>query len=363
MTETVTQEELDSLFIDPEDLKISSNEYKELEELYNSYDMINPNIGDVVNGVYKGKISEQHVFSVKGYKDDVRIEDKPSETKHIDNLEIGDSIDFLITNVNTMDFFIKGSISRLYESRAHLNIKNLEKNQSVTAYIKDINPAGYDVDILEGGVVLDAFMPNTLAGINKLVDPKSIIGDEFEVTVESYSEHEGTYIVSRKKYLQTLIPEAIEELSYDEVYTGHVTGTTPFGVFVEFNKCLTGMIHKDNLNEDWQNRISDIKPGFEVDFYIKEVVKEKGKRFKIILTQMVTENIWSTIEPGQVITGNIKAVKDFGALVSLDSETVGLVHSSEMGKFSQNFIEGEDVEVKVLHVDRSSRKIFLITPN
>jgi len=363
MIETVTQEKLDLLFEDPTDLKMSSKEYKELEELYNSYEMISPKKGDVVNGTYKGISSDQHVFSVGGYKDDVRIENKSGENKHIDNLEIEDNIDFIIIDVDTMNFFIKGSIAQLFEGRAHLNIKNLEKNQSVTAYIKDINPAGYSVQILEGGVVLDAFMPNTLAGINKLVDPKSIIGDEFEVTVESYSEHEGTYIVSRKKYLQTLIPEVVETLDYDEVYTGHVTGTAPFGVFVEFNKCLTGMIHKDNLNEDWQNRISDIKPGFEVDFYIKEVIKEKGKRFKIILTQMVTEDIWSTIEPGQVLTGSVKAIKEFGALISLDSETVGLVHSSEMAKFTQEFKEGKDLDVKVLHVDRSSRKIFLISPN
>jgi predicted RNA-binding protein with RPS1 domain len=78
---------------------------------------------------------------------------------------------------------------------------------------------------------------------------------------------------------------------------------------------------------------------------------------------MVTEDIWSTIEPGQVLTGSVKAIKEFGALISLDSETVGLVHSSEMAKFTQEFKEGKDLDVKVLHVDRSSRKIFLISPN
>lgn len=362
MTETISQEELDQLFIDPEDLQKSSKEYQELEELYDSYPMRSPSKGDVVTGTYRGVSAEQHVFSVEGFKDDVRIEDKPFETKYISNIDEGDTMDMIIINVDTKNFFIRGSVAQLYESRAHQMIMSLEKDQSVTAYVKELNPAGYSVDIYEGGVTLEGFMPNTLAGINKLVDPNSIVGDEFEVVVESYSEHEGTYIVSRKKYLQTLIPDAIEELDYNQVYNGHVTGTTPFGVFVEFNKCLTGMIHKDNLNEDWQDRISEIKPGFEVDFYIKEVVKEKGKRFKIILTQMVTESIWDDIEPGQVINGTVKAVKDFGVLVSLDEDTVGLIHSSETAKFSKNFELGDDVDVKVLHVDRSSRKIFLIAP-
>jgi hypothetical protein len=45
-------------------------------------------------------------------------------------------------------------------------------------------------------------MPNTLAGINKLYDPTSI-GETFQVMIESFSEYEGTYIVSRRKYLQS----------------------------------------------------------------------------------------------------------------------------------------------------------------
>jgi hypothetical protein len=49
-------------------------------------------------------------------------------------------------------------------------------------------------------------------------------------------------------------------LEFNTPYGGRVTGTTPF-VFVEFNDCLTGMIHKANVVEEWQNRISEIKPG------------------------------------------------------------------------------------------------------
>lgn len=364
MTNTTIKQELNDVFTSLEDSLNNSDEYKELEKLYNTYPMVMPNKGDVVTGTYEGLSAEQHVFSVYGFKDDIRIDDKPQETKYISNIDTNDKIDIIITEIGGKNFIIKGSISKLYESRARQDVKDLNQNESVTAYVKELNPAGYDMNILHNGVSLDAFMPNTLAGVNKLVDPKSIIGEEFEVVVESYSDHEGTYIVSRKKYLQSLIPDAIEELEYDEVYNGHVTGTAPFGVFVEFNNCLTGMIHKDNLNTEWQNKIKDIKPGFEVDFYIKEVIKEKGKRHKIVLTQMITDNAWSNIKTGQVVTGEVKSIKDFGVLVALDDDnTVGLIHSSETIKFNKKFKVGEEIDVKILHIDRSSRKIFLIAPN
>ena len=284
------------------------------------------------------------------------------EEKYLKNAEIGDVVDVLIYDINDKNYMIKGSIANLYESRAHANLKSLEEGESVTAYIKSLNPAGYDVDVFHGGVTLPGFMPNTLAGINKLFDPTSIVGDTFEVAIESYAEQEGTYIVSRRKYLQSLIPEEIKTLDYSKVYTGNVTGTAPFGVFVEFNECLTGMIHKANVHPEWQEKLAEIKPGFEIDFYIKEVVKDaKGDptRDKIILTQILRETLWDTIKNGQTLNGTVKDTKQFGTLVNLDDETVGLIHTSEMEKLNKKFNVGQDLNVKVLSVDRSSRKIFL----
>jgi len=327
---------------------------KYLDSLYDSIQIETPSAGSVVRSTYLGMMSNQYVFSVVGYKDDVRIENKPGEAKYLNSIEVGEQVDLLITEVVQSTYFIKGSIASLYESRAHENMKSLEEGESVTAYIRALNPAGYDVELTNGGVTLPAFMPNTLAGINKLYDPSSIIGDTFQVMVESFSEHEGTYIVSRRKYLQSLIPDEISNLEFNTLYGGRVTGTTPFGIFVEFNECLTGMIHKANVTEEWQNRISEIKPGQQIEFYIKEIIKDK-----IILTQVLRETLWDNIKNGQLIEGRVKDVKQFGTLVILDDETVGLVHTSEMEKLGKKFVAGQELRVKVLSVDRSSRKIFL----
>jgi ribosomal protein S1 len=237
---------------------------------------------------------------------------------------------------------VADTLSNLYESRAHANLKSLKDGESVTAYIKSLNPAGYDVEVYQGGVTLPGFMPNTLAGINKLHNQNSIVGETFNVMIESYAQNEGTYIVSRRKYLQTLIPEAIKELQHGQIYQGHVTGTTPFGVFVEFNECLTGMIHKANVNPDWAEKLTSITPGFKIDFYVKEVIKDK-----IILTQILRETLWDNIKNGQIIDGTVKDTKAFGTLVNLDDETVGLIHTSEVEKLGKKFTSGQDIKVKV----------------
>jgi ribosomal protein S1 len=356
-TVEIGNQELAYLFDDNNSFKNKNKtEVGKLSDLSGVYDSIEikvPVAGTVVSSKYLGNNKEFHLFEVKGYKDYIRVDNKANESKYLRNANIGDQIEVLIVDI-TKNHLVKGSISGLYETLAHANLKALEEGESVTALIKGLNPAGYEVEVYNGGVTLAAFMPNTLAGINKLFDPNSLVGTKFEVMIESYSEQEGTYIVSRRKYLQSLIPNAIKSLDQESVYTGHVTGTTPFGVFVEFNECLTGMIHKANVHPDWQEKLNEIKPGFEIDFYVKEIIKDK-----IILTQILRETLWDNIKNGQVLNGVVKDTKQFGTLVNLDSETVGLIHSSEMEKLSRKFTPGQELKVKVLSTDRMSRKIFL----
>ncbi len=329
-----------------------------MEKLLRGVEINQPYINQVVLGTYVGISAGQHIVDVNGFKDNIYIDNRPGETKYLKNTQIGDKIDILVVHVDEDNYLIHGSISSIYESRAHETLKALDEDLVVIAQVRSLNPAGYDVDILHDGVTLPGFMPNTLAGINKLYDIESILNQKLEVMIESYSDQEGTYIVSRRKYLRTLIPQAIEQLKTGTVYNGRVTGTTPFGVFIEFNECLTGMIHKANIQEAWSDRISEIKPGMEIDFYVKEVVRDK-----IILTQNLRDSLWDTIKIGQIIDGKVKDNKVFGALISLDDETMGLIHSSELDKVGRKFIAGQDIKVKVLAMDRQNRKIFLTVAN
>jgi ribosomal protein S1 len=338
---------------------------KEDIEFYNLLQNIvvnDPKPGDVVKANYVGTDGTDYLFFYEGFKDQIRVESKPSEVKYIETIEKGTDVDVLIYEVNRSNFEIKGSISQLFESVAHNELAN-NPDVVVNAYVKDINPAGYSITIEYNKVVLPAFMPNTLAGINKLHNPESIVGTNMDVMIESFSKNEGTYIVSRRKYLKTLIPGELDKLLTNHMYYGSVTGTTPFGVFVEFGvdeespKCLTGMIHKANIVPEWQDRIQEIKPGQTIEFYVKEIIKNN----KIILTQILRETLWDNISNGQELSGIVKTVKAFGTLVVLDSETVGLIHTSEMEKAGVSFDNGDQVKVKVLAVDRPNRKIFLTT--
>lgn len=345
------------------DFEITPEQIKEeefLTQLYNGTAVKTPIVGNTYNVKYVGSTNDSLLFE-GGFKDYIRVDNKPQELKYFKSLNIGDKVELLIHNVNNTNYFIYGSIAQLYESKAHDTIKSLKEEDSITAFIKETTPAGYNVELEYDSIVLPGFMPNTLAGINKLSDPDSIVGETFEVMIESFSREEGTYIVSRRKYLQSLIPENIKKLKQKTVYTGYVTGTTDFGVFVEFSAtengptCLTGMIHKSNIDPEWQEKLNEIQPGYEIQFYIKEIIKDS----KIILTQILRETLWDNIKINQTITGKVKDMKQFGALIFLDEETIGLIHNSELEKSNRNLKENDEVEVKVIAIERTNRKIYL----
>lgn len=332
--------------------------YYQMEKSFLSLREIKEN--EVITGVI-AKITEKEIFINFGYKDYIYV-DKPKKSNMSTELKVGDTIDVLITEISNRPFIIKGSITELIKQNVHNKMKDyFENSKTLTSTVKSMIPAGYMMDIHMDNITLEAFMPNTLADVNKLSDNQSILGLTFEVMLETLQQEKGVYVVSRRKYLQSLIPEEIKKLKHGELYVGEVTGTTPFGVFVQFSSsvggpnCLTGMVHKANIEESWHDKWNQILPGMHIEFYVKEVIKNN----KIILTQILKESLWDTIKVGKILTGKIRDIKNFGALIELDGETIGLIQTSYINKYGKKLNVGDEFNVKVISLIRDDRKIYL----
>ena len=236
-----------------------------------------------------------------------------------------------------------------------------DKSVGFTAKVKELIYGGYWLNI--SGIT--CFMPGSLAGLNKLHDFESLVGKEIIVMPITYSRSKNTIVVSHREYLTTLIPGAIEHVKENdrEMYTGFVTGTAKFGVFVEFNKCLTGLIPKDDLDEKTLKRFEnrDIKPGDDMSFWLNEILSEK----KIILTQLgPRENIWDTADekykPMMVTIGTVTKVTAYGAFVELEKGISGLIHKSKLRNYEP--VRGERISIKIQSINTSSKRITLALP-
>lgn len=328
--------------------------------------------GDVVNGVVKS-ITDREIVIDFQYKDYIYIENKNNNEK-VKNLEVNSVIDVLITEICDHPYIIKGSITDLMKINIQDKIKEVyDKKDFLMGKVTEIKPAGFMLDINIDGMTIEGFMPNTLASANKLTSEQSenLVGTTMEVMLESLQQDKGIYVVNRKKYLyHHLIPKMIKqvkveytedkqkmkskEIQLPRVYDGYVTGTSNFGVFVEFMDCLTGMIHKYNINPTHQNKLHDILPGTPIQFFVKEITKKD----RIILTQIIRESLWDSVKVGHIVKGTVIDVKSFGVLVKLDEETNGLIQNAHIPEGTV-LKSGDTVNVKIVSMIKDDRKIYL----
>lgn len=275
----------------------------------------------------------------------------------VDQLEVGMEVDVKARKVNHN---LIVSIGEAVHDAVREDIfNNIGKKES--AYkgkiLRRLN-GGYWVSI--NGVT--CFMPGSLVALNKINDFDKFVGKEMEFMPVSYSKEKQTIVVSHREYLHTLIPSAIKDLrkNIKEKITGFVTGTTKFGVFCEFNECLTGLIAKDDLDPETLDKFNrnEINPDDTISFWVKEIVSDK----KILLSQKgPMKDEWEEaveefkVKDGGV--GTITKITDFGVSVELKKGVYGFV--SKYRVKDKNLQKGDSVFYKITNINMKEKKISL----
>lgn len=163
-------------------------------------------------------------------------------------------------------------------------------------------------------------------------------------------------------------PEIVEANDLNEIkrkqhFTGVVVKTTLAGAVVNIGLEVPGVVHISQIQSGPVNRVEDVvQPGQTVDVWVRRVVPKK-KRIELTMVKPL-ELEWKEIEPEMVLKGKVTRLEKFGAFVEIGAERPGLVHISEMTHDyiktpSEVVKEGDEVDVKVLNVDRQKKQIKL----
>jgi len=151
--------------------------------------------------------------------------------------------------------------------------------------------------------------------------------------------------------------------------TGKVVNVMPYGVFVEIERGIEGLLHSSEIT--WQKKLVNPQEMFkiseEIEVQIINVDKD-SKRISLSMKQLES-NPWLDADKsytiGSKITGKVRGFTDYGAFVELDSGLEGMVHISDMSwtkkiNHPQDVLEkGQQIEIVVLAVDPDKRKINL----
>jgi small subunit ribosomal protein S1 len=143
--------------------------------------------------------------------------------------------------------------------------------------------------------------------------------------------------------------------------SGKILKTTLAGALVDVGQNIPGVIHISQLSNDAVNKVEDVvKEGQIVEVWVRRVKKD---RIELTMIQPLALE-WKEIEPDMVVKGKVVRLEAYGAFVDIGAERPGMVHVSELTHGyvktpSEIVKEGDEVEAKVLDVNRKKKQIRL----
>ena len=195
------------------------------------------------------------------------------------------------------------------------------------------------------------------------------VDDEIEVVVLKIDKEKHEISLGIKQTQENPWDRAAERYPPDSIVKGTVRNLTNYGAFIEIEEGIDGLLHVSDMS--WTRKISHpnemVEKGQVLECRVLSVDQDR-RRIALGLKQL-TEDPWATdipskYQPGQIVTGPVTKITNFGVFVGLEDGLEGLLHISELADHKVENPEevvkvGEMIEVKVLRVDAEERKIGL----
>jgi small subunit ribosomal protein S1 len=195
------------------------------------------------------------------------------------------------------------------------------------------------------------------------------IGDKIEVVVLGINKEKQEISLGMKQTQTNPWDQVANKYPPGTMIEGTVRNLTNYGAFIEIEEGIDGLLHISDMS--WTRKIGHpnevLEKGQKVSCQVLNVDQER-KRIALGLKQL-REDPWETdipgrYEPNDVVKGKVTKLTNFGVFVELEPGLEGLLHISELADHKVDSPEevvkvGDEIEVKILRVDRGERKIGL----
>jgi small subunit ribosomal protein S1 len=324
--------------------------------------------------VEKGQIIEGTIVAIGAEVALVSVGGKSEATIDIDELKddegdvevsVGDRIQAMV--VSTAGGLVLSRRLALGAATARQLEDAFQAGLPVEGKVERAVKGGYEVRMARHR----AFCPFSQIDVIRNTEPAQHEGRVYKFRIIEYKEGGKNLVVSRRALLeeeqQANAAEVRKSIVEGAVITGRVMSVRDFGAFVELGGGVQGLLH---ISEMAWERVSDasqvVKPGDEITVKVLRVDADKQK-ISLGLKQLAADP-WSraaaTYQAGQLRTGRVTRVAEFGAFVELEPGIEGLVPLSESGvardgDVKKAFPVGKNIDIVVLDVDAAARRIRL----
>jgi small subunit ribosomal protein S1 len=290
--------------------------------------------------------------------------------KDLDAL-IGQTFDFKVLKFNRKRNNVV--ISRraiLEEKRSKLREKmrtSLEEGQTIVGAITNITDYGLFIDL--GG--MDGLCHITDLSWGRVSHPSKLysVGDEIQVKVLTYAKDSDRVSLGVKQLRDDPWEKVPEKYPVGASVNGKVVSITDYGVFVELEEGVEGLVHISEMSWSKKPRHPSKMVAVDDEIEIKVLkVEAETKRISLGMKQL-QPNPWDVVEEsypvGSVIEGKIKNITDFGVFIGIEEGIDGLIHVSDLSWTerikhpSEKYAKSETIQAVVLKIDKENERFSL----
>ena len=327
--------------------------------------------GEVVTGKVIDVKEDEIVLNI-GYKSDgiiTRSEYTNESNVDLRNLvHVGDEMEAKVVKVNDGEGQVALSYKRLAADRGNKRLEEAFENHEVlTAKVSQVLDGGLSVIVDEARI----FIPASLVSDVYEKDLSKYADKEIEFVITEFNPRRRRVIGDRKQLIVAKKAEMqkalFEKIAVGDKVEGTVKNVTDFGAFIDLGGA-DGLLHISEMS--W-GRIENPKKVFKVGDKVTALIKDINGE-KIALSMKFPEtNPWADAAEkyavGNVVTGKVARMTDFGAFVELAPNKDGMVHISKLSDKRVAKVEdvvniGDEVTVRVVEVDRMGRINLTMRP-
>lgn len=227
-------------------------------------------------------------------------------------------------------------------------LDSLKEGDVIEGMVKNITNYGAFVDLEK----MDGLLHIADITWDRIVHPSEVLktGDKIKVKVIKIDSETQRISLGMKQLTENPWSYLEEKYKVGSVVKGKITNITDYGIFVEIEKNVEGLVHVSEISwtkEGYNDVISKYKTGDELDAYISNV-DTNSHRIALSLKQL-SSNPWrdfvDTHKSGDILEGEITNVMNFGAFIALNGNVNGLLHVSDISWSSSG--EAELAQMKV----------------
>jgi len=246
-------------------------------------------------------------------------------------------------------------------------LANLKEGTVVKGIVKNITDYGAFVDL--GGI--DGLLHITDLAWRRVRHPSEVlnVGDEVQAKVLKFDQEKNRVSLGLKQLGEDPWVGISRRYPQGTRLFGKVNNITDYGVFVEVEQGIEGLVHVSEM--DWTNKnihpTKVVQLGDEVEVMILEIDEDR-RRISLGMKQCMS-NPWDDFalnqKKGDKVRGQIKSITDFGVFIGLPGGIDGLVHLSDLSwslpgeEAVRNYKKGDEVEAVVLSIDVERERISL----